>query len=38
MFYNFLWGGQRGTFGDFSSFDEVFFRLGVCSEVQRRAS
>jgi hypothetical protein len=27
VFYNFFWGGQRDSFGEFSSFDEIFFRL-----------
>lgn len=26
-FYNFFWGGQRDTFGEFSSFDEIFMRV-----------
>jgi hypothetical protein len=27
-FYNFFWGGQRDMFGEFSSFDEIFMRVG----------
>jgi hypothetical protein len=26
-FYNFFFGGQRDTFGEFSSFDEIFMRV-----------